>query len=201
MLQLTLTDNHRALRDYLEEVFEELDSFAAEPTSDDLQRARFVEFPSAPDASAILRTKTVETLLKYLTRSQRDRRASMRMASTTGPPVWDAELIARMLKLLHRNIHAAHSLDGPIRGIQREEPIAGPGKKGKTKQKATTREDPPLDTDPAVSSNDALAHIEDQLAMTYNASLAVQSCLTMLDCDDLEKHVSMSRQSQCYAHH
>ncbi|KAL7420405.1 Sister chromatid cohesion protein 2 [Cryptotrichosporon argae] len=120
------------LQSYMEDVFEESDSFSAEPTFEDVLQSRFFANLAKNDITPLLSIDTIARLTRYTTRVHAAGERQRRLPQSEKLE-WDVESAARLLRLLDRSMVEAEGVtpfpdDGKAATFK-----SGKGKKGKAK--------------------------------------------------------------------
>ena len=192
---LTGAGSLKKLTKCLEDIFEEHDSFSAEPSAEDLVSSKWFHRLSKSGNQPLLSASSIERLTRYISRVQAGRNLYSMASAPVEPSEWDSESISRILKLLDRSIQEADQMEvfpddrNPVKTIER--PVKG----GRTKKKTS----PPTENKTATNQDDddaqvkldptILADLQDRLVIMRHAALAVQCCLTIFDSNRLEKEV------------
>ncbi|ORY23265.1 hypothetical protein BCR39DRAFT_549569 [Naematelia encephala] len=182
------------LQTFLEDVFEESDSFPAEPSFDEVNGSKFFISSNKEGRPPVLSTDTMEKIIRYIRRVH----SSKRRHSVDGDEaVWDVDGIGRLLQLLERSMRDAEGMN-IFTSDRKPSTEAGPVNKGTRKKKAEGRKSksPMEDTETKFSptddgklDEDTLRTCEQKLATNAAGARAAEACMVILNSDGLPKQV------------
>jgi cohesin loading factor subunit SCC2 len=119
------------LQSLFEDIFEEADSFTANPTAEEVDSSSFFEGLAADGVHPVLATKTIEKIILYTARVQ-DTRKRQRKTEAGAIP-WDVDSLLRLFCMLERNMRDAEGVnpfpDNGRKAVVNPSPKKG-GKKG-----------------------------------------------------------------------
>ena len=173
----------------LEDIFEENDSFSAEPTVDEVNSSRFFSGFSAHEHRPLLSVPITEKVARYVARIQRSKK---RVSSERIE--WDDEMIARILRLLERSLSGLETLN-PFPSDKKA--VQSKKKKGKAKKETEDMEPKSSAEQGDEDMDGAVLDLTEQdireatavLERMEHAGLAAECVLTILDTEDLSKNV------------
>ncbi|KAK1921174.1 hypothetical protein DB88DRAFT_92041 [Papiliotrema laurentii] len=173
----------------LEDIFEENDSFSAEPTVDEVNSSRFFSGFSAHEHRPLLSVPITEKVARYVARIQRSKK---RVSSERIE--WDDEMIARILRLLERSLSGLETLN-PFSSDKKA--VQSKKKKGKAKKETEDMEPKSSAEQGDEDMDGAVLDLTEQdireatavLERMKHAGLAAECVLTILDTEDLSKNL------------
>lgn len=196
------------LQSLFEDIFEESDSFPANPTAGDAGSSKYFSGTSNDGDHPLLASATIEKITRYVSRAQGSKRRS---ASDTEGLEGDVGTMRRVLKLLERSMRQAERVevfpeDRKPSSSVKDEKNAGTGKgrkKGGKKSKSPVETQDSKQTGTPEISDIGLDQarielLEEALSALQNRALAAECCLVLLDSGRVSKQVGPSSFSfQC----
>lgn len=167
----------------LEDIFEESDTFSANPTQDEVSSSRYFEGLSLDGVSPIISVDTVEKLVRYIMRLRLNKKRS-RSRSGDGIP-WNDENLSRLFRILEKSMRDAESAE-PFPDNGRKSSVLQGKKKGKKTNGEASSADGTPDLDVTGEDVDRGERALDSLK---NAAAAAQCCLALWDSDGMPKKV------------
>lgn len=188
--QAHIPGSYQKLQNLLEDIFEEQDSFAAEPSLEDVSNSRFFSGVSSDGAHALLSVDTLNKVARYVSRLQHKKKRQRSKSDGGGIP-WDADSILRILKMMEKIMREAeYATPFPDSGRHATGTSASPQKKKKGGKKAADEALAAGDEGtPEVDEADML-ELEHILATMSTAASAALCCLVTMATDGLPKQVS-----------
>ncbi|KAL1405358.1 Sister chromatid cohesion protein 2 [Vanrija albida] len=178
--------SYQKLQNLLEDIFEEQDSFAAEPSPEDVSNSRFFSGVSSDGAHALLSVDALNKVARYVSRLQHSKKRQRTKSDSGGIP-WDAESILRILKMMEKIMREAEYANPfPDSGRHATGTSASPQKKKKGAKKAA--DEGGQEGTPEVDEADML-ELENILAGMSTAASAALCCLVIMATDGLPKQL------------
>ncbi len=196
-----LVAHYQKLQSYLEDIFEESDSFPANPTPEAVRASKYFSGMSTHDDHPLLSSTAIDKITRYVSRVQ----SSKRRSSTADGAEWDADTVGRVLRLLERSMEHAQGVvvfpedrQASVAGKVEKKPAIGKGRK-KGGKKSNSPPDPQGSKDeegtPDLGDTTldevALQICEGNLSNVYHGGQAAEGCLVLLDSEGLTKQVSL----------
>jgi cohesin loading factor subunit SCC2 len=195
---LTIPAVLQKIHAFFEDIFEDSDSFSAEPSPEDIRNSKFFASLST-DGHPLLAGIGIDKIARHVLRAQ-GKNKRHRPATISGDDAkWDEEAVARLMKLLQRSMRESENLvvfpDDALKlspAVEGEKMVKGrkkkpaKPKKGEGLEESTSLEESSLD-------DAALTESESRLVVAVNGMKAVDCCLVILECDGLSKQVSCIR--------
>lgn len=174
------------MQNTLEDIFEESDTFDAEPSREAVTASRYFDTLSKDGAHPLLAAATINNVIRRVTRVQKSQRRQ-RSESNRQAVAWDVENISRLFRMLERVMNESDELEVFPNNGRKTVVNGSPNKKGKKSKKA---DDEPKDDTPDVQlSEDEILQAEEKLAKMSTAAAAALCVLAVLDSDGLPKQL------------
>ncbi|WWC90225.1 uncharacterized protein L201_005158 [Kwoniella dendrophila CBS 6074] len=177
----------------LEDIFEESDTFPANPTAGDLSGSRFFATTTRDGTNPLLSYQAIKKISSYVTRVQSARRRQQSGSSDIAE--WDAENMGNILRLLERNMRDMENLiafpedrkaASATQAIDEKEKNKKNRKKKESKS-PTLGEDDNEEVD--VISEDVIQKHELILGRVRDGVVAAECVLVLLDSEGLSKQM------------
>ena len=193
-------DNFQKLQSLFEDIFEESDSFPANPVHDDIASSKYFSDIDNDGALPLLASATIEKITRYVTRVQNSKR---RCRNENDTAEWDVEAVRRILKLVQRTMTYAERVvafpeDRKPVSPGREDKLGFAGKgraKGRKKTTSTTaiqdnKEDGTAEEREVLIDEAAIQAHDKNLLIFRDGGLGAECCLVLLDSEGLSKQAS-----------
>lgn len=174
------------LQNTLEDIFEESDTFDAEPSRESVSSSKYFDTLSRDGSHPLLAAATINNVTRRVTRVHKNQKRQ-RLESNRQAVAWDVENLSRLFRMLERVMNETDELEVfPNNG--RKTVINGsPTKKGKKSRKV---EDEPKDDTPDIQlTEDEVLQAEERLTTMSTAAAAALCVLVVLDSDGLPKQL------------
>lgn len=185
------------LKSLFDDIFEESDSFPANPTVEDVRSSKYFSNITKEGDHPLLSQNAIKKLTRYISRVQTSKRRP------DGENVkWDVEVLRRVLKLMERSMRRAEGIEvfdedrqlgNSGKGKARNEGGKGRTKAGKRSKSPTntqdSKEEDSLKGDEPAPDDKVLQAGLSNLEVLRGSGLAAEFCLVLLDSEGLSKQV------------
>ncbi|OCF60187.1 hypothetical protein L486_02867 [Kwoniella mangroviensis CBS 10435] len=179
----------------LEDIFEESDTFPANPKPGDLAGSRYFATTSRDGSSPLLSFGTIRKVSSYVIRVQSARKRQPSGAQDGGVGQWDNEMMGSILRLLERSMRDMESLavfpEDRKPAVSASAQASGEGKKktSSKKKKEPVNPDDNDDDQEFTLSEDALQKHERTSDRVRDGVAAAECVLILLDSEGLSKQM------------
>lgn len=180
------------MQNLFDDIFEESDTFPAEPTDEHLSSSRYFSAVQQGTDLPLLADRVIEKISRHIARIQKGERRQ-----STDSVEWDSEVIGRILRLLERGLAGVEGIDPFPSDTQ-----AAQRKKTKSKTRKEKDETGSPDLEDALEGSQEITEFEveegqTRLTTLKRAVLAAECVLAIVDTEGLSKQVSVRLISEC----